>query len=149
MLLSDIIFISQLPLFTQLQTFSLCVGLFLEKCYILSQDLLLYSSQVWGSFLILGLENVAFYGVNLAEYDFSPLSNLVDKKIIVIFIIFLFISIFCLGGEGRGGWEIRTSDLYFIRRDLHHNVNTLIAVDDIRFLQLAPKAQIAFENENN
>jgi hypothetical protein len=47
MLLSDIIFISQLPLFTQLQTFSLCVGLFLEKCYILSQDLLLYSSQVW------------------------------------------------------------------------------------------------------
>jgi hypothetical protein len=42
---------------------------------------------------------------------FFPLSNLVDKKIIVIFSIFLFISFFFffLVSEGRGGWEIRTT----------------------------------------
>jgi len=81
---------------------------------------------------------------------FFPLSNLVDKKIIVIFSIFLFISFFFfffgLGGEGRVG----DSNYCFIRRDFHHNVNTLIAVDEtLGVLQLAPKAQIAFENENN
>jgi hypothetical protein len=42
------------------------------------------------------------------------------------------------------------SNYCFIRRDFHHNVNTLIAVDEtLGVLQLAPKAQIAFENENN
>jgi hypothetical protein len=41
MVFSDIIFISQLHLFTQSQTLSLCVGLFIEKYYSLSQNLLL------------------------------------------------------------------------------------------------------------
>jgi hypothetical protein len=42
---------------------------------------------------------------------FFPLSNLVDKKIIVIFSIFFFLSFFFffLVSEGRGGWEIRTT----------------------------------------